>query len=195
MAKNPPRTGLRRRDATGHLDPRYAAELLEQSGETGTSDPPPSGFVTDASDDLAEQLGEDFVQAATSGEDGDADAGDELITDEPSVPDGDDDDIGFEPEELAFPAPKPTRTKPEPAPARRAPKPKAKAAKSKPAKAKAKAKTAKTKPAKAKPAKAKLGRGSSVSKTKTTKAKAAKAKPVRKKAKQKPARKSSKRTR
>ena len=184
MAKNPPRTGLRRRDATGHLDPRYAAELLEQSGETETSDPPPSGFVTDASDDFAEQLGEDFVQAATSGEDGDADAGDELITDEPSVPDGDDDDIGFEPEELSFPAPKPSHTKPAAAPVRKA-KSKAKAARSRPAKAK---------PAKAKPAKAKLGRGSSTSKSKAAKTKASKSK-ARKKSKQKPARKSSKRTR
>src|SRR5262245_661351 len=103
MAKKPPKTGLRRRDATGHLDPRYAAELLEQSRENQTSDPPPSGFVHDANDELAEDLGEQFVQAATSAEDGDEDAGDDLIRDEPVVPDGDDNDIDFEPEELAFP--------------------------------------------------------------------------------------------
>lgn len=183
MAKNPPRTGLRRRDATGHLDPRYAAELLEQSRETETSDPPPSGFVTYASDEVAEQLGEDFVQAATSAEDADHDAGDDLIMDEPSVPDGDDDDIGFEPEELSFPPPKPHHAKPAAAPVRKA-KRKAKAARSRPAKVKAKAK----------PAKAKLGRGSSTSKTQAAKTKASKSK-ARKKSKQKPARKSSKRTR
>ena len=183
MSKKHKKTGFRRRDATGHLDPRYAAELLEQSSDHQTSDPPPSGFVSDASDDLAEQLGEDFVQAATSAEDGDEDAGGDLIRDEPMVPDGDDDDIGFEEEELLFPAARPKHATPEPAVTRKAPQPKAKAAKSRPGKAKAKAKPAKAKPAKAK------------AKAKPAKGKAVKSKPAPKKSKSKPARKTSKRKR
>jgi len=64
------RKPFRRRDATGHLDPTYAADLLARSGE-------PNGAANDraffrgahSNDDLAEQLGEDFVAAATSGRD------------------------------------------------------------------------------------------------------------------------------
>ena len=190
MGKKPPKTGLRRRDATGHLDPRYAAELLEQSRENQTSDPPPSGFVHDASDELAEDLGEKFVQAATSAEDGDDDAGDELIRDEPIVPDGDDDDIDFDLEQLSFPTTKTKRTSAESSPRRKAARPNVKVTRSKPVKAKA----AKPK----QPAKSKLGRGSSnlkASKTKAIKTKAIKAKPAPKKTKKKLARKAPKRTR
>jgi hypothetical protein len=185
MDKNPPRPKLRRRDATGHLDPQYAAELLEQSGEKQTSDPPPAGFVEDASDELAEELGENFVHAATSAEDGDEDEGDELIRDEPSVPDGDDDDIDFETEELSFPPGKATRTEPKPALARRTPRPKAKVAQARPAKAKASRGSATSK-TKAKAVKAKAV------KAVKAKAKATKAKPTRKTRKH-PARKTSKR--
>jgi hypothetical protein len=183
MVKNPPKTGLRRRDATGHLDPRYAAELLEQSGEKHTSDPPPAGFVNDATDDLAEQLAENFVQAATSAEDGDDDAGDELIKDEPTVADADDDDIVFEPEELSFPPAKSNRANSAPARARRAPRTKAKVAQSRPAKPKPK------------PAKPKVGRRLSALKAKVAKTKADKSKQVRKKPKRKPARKTKSRSR
>lgn len=171
MVKNPPRPGLRRRDATGHLDPRYAAELLEQSRDNQTFDPPSSGFVQGASDDLAEQLGEGFVQAATSAEDGDDDEGDELISDEPSVPDGDDDDLAFDPDELSFPAARPER-----APGGTVPKRKTPAARPKPAKASAN-----------------VGRGSSRSKTKAAKANAVKR--SRKTPKRRRVRKAGKRTR
>jgi hypothetical protein len=199
MEKNPPRTRLRRRDATGHLDPRYAAELLERSRENQTSDPPPAGFVNNESDDLAEELAEEFVRAATSAEDGDSDAGDELITGELGVPQGDDDDLDFEPEELAYHPAKGSRRKPEPArkaakakPSRAA---KAKPVKAKPAKAiKAKAKPAKAVKAKAKPVEAKPAKAVKAkakpakAKTKAAKSKVAKAKPGRKKAKRKPGR-------
>jgi hypothetical protein len=165
MAKKPLKTALRRRDATGHINPRYAAELLEQSRENQTSDPPPAGFISNEEDDLAESLGENFVQAATSAEDGDEDAGDELIRDEPSVPDGDDDDIDFRPEELSYPAARPKRPSVERAPVRGAARPKAKVARSKPTKRKP-----------AKPRKA--SRGSSTSKIKATKT-TAKTKPTK----------------
>ena len=154
MKKKTPRTGLRRRDATGHLDPRYAAELLEQGRENQTSDPPPSGFVNHTSDDLAEDLAEDFVRAATSAEDGDNDAGDELITGELNVPEGDDDDLAFDTGELKSRRATPTRTQPKPARARKASKRKAKQPRASKAKAKAKAKPAKSKTAKVKAVKA-----------------------------------------
>jgi hypothetical protein len=64
-----PQKSLRRRDATGHLDPKYAADLRQRSLASA-----PAGeqvaFLGRArsSDSLAEALGEEFLQAATSGE-------------------------------------------------------------------------------------------------------------------------------
>jgi hypothetical protein len=58
---------IRRRDGSGHLDPVYAAKLRRQSGA-----PPPieTNFVhgSRSNDDLAEILGEQFVERATTGE-------------------------------------------------------------------------------------------------------------------------------
>jgi hypothetical protein len=58
---------IRRRDGSGHLDPEYAAKLRRQSGG-----PPPmeNNFVhgSRSKDDLAEILGEQFVERATTGE-------------------------------------------------------------------------------------------------------------------------------
>jgi len=58
---------LRRRDGAGHVDPQYAAELLAKSDRMVDDD---RAFLggTRASDDLAEELGEEFVQTATTGE-------------------------------------------------------------------------------------------------------------------------------
>jgi hypothetical protein len=60
-------TGLRRRDGSGHLDPKYAADLRQRSGRTETAG---VGFLerSRSSDDLAEALGEQFVEGATTGE-------------------------------------------------------------------------------------------------------------------------------
>jgi hypothetical protein len=59
-----------RRDATGHLDPKYAADLRARSLESTPRDGEVA-FVARAksSDSLVEALGEEFVAAATSGED------------------------------------------------------------------------------------------------------------------------------
>jgi hypothetical protein len=59
---------LRRRDATGHIDPRYAKELRALGGH---DDADTTAFVgrPRSKDDLAEELGEEFVMTATSGED------------------------------------------------------------------------------------------------------------------------------
>jgi hypothetical protein len=69
LAKASPRhdSGLRRRDGAGHLDPKYAADLLAQSGR-----PEAEGVAflerSRSTDDLAETFGEQFVEGATTGE-------------------------------------------------------------------------------------------------------------------------------
>jgi len=58
-----------RRDGAGHLDPKYAADLMAQSGLH--EDDGGRAFLKRSNrskDDLAEALGEEFVQGATSGE-------------------------------------------------------------------------------------------------------------------------------
>ncbi len=64
------KTSFHRRDATGHLDPKYAADLRARSLESTPRDDE-SAFVTRAKSTgpLVEALGEEFVAAATSGED------------------------------------------------------------------------------------------------------------------------------
>jgi hypothetical protein len=61
---------FQRRDATGHLDPKYAADLRQRSIRSAQ----PDGGVAflgraKSLDPLAEALGEEFVEAATTGED------------------------------------------------------------------------------------------------------------------------------
>jgi hypothetical protein len=66
------RKPVKRRDATGHLDPRYAADLRLRSLEYAPRPEEALAFVDRARsrESLAEVLGQDFVQAATTGEDG-----------------------------------------------------------------------------------------------------------------------------
>jgi hypothetical protein len=61
---------LQRRDGTGHLDPKYAADLRSRSLENGPREEEVA-FLGRArsSDSLAEALGEEFLEAATTGED------------------------------------------------------------------------------------------------------------------------------
>ncbi len=60
---------LKRRDGAGHLDARYSADLRRKSLENAG---PREGEAflrgSRSKDDLAEQLGEEFVAAATKGE-------------------------------------------------------------------------------------------------------------------------------
>jgi hypothetical protein len=60
---------IRRRDGAGHLDPKYAKELRALGGHEDAGDT--TAFVQRprSKDDLAEELGEEFVMTATSGED------------------------------------------------------------------------------------------------------------------------------
>jgi hypothetical protein len=61
----------RRRDGAGHLDAKYAAELREKSREGRVRDPDGAfiGRAGHSKDNLAEAMGETWVQTATSGED------------------------------------------------------------------------------------------------------------------------------
>ena len=60
-----------RRDATGHLNPKYAAELRARSRESREDHGNDDAFLrkSRAHDTLAEELGEDAVATMTSGED------------------------------------------------------------------------------------------------------------------------------
>jgi hypothetical protein len=76
---------VRLRDATGHLDPKYAADLRAQGG--APSEDERAFFKNPRSgDDLAEQLGEDVVGAATSGEDDGGDVANQVVTEEQGGP-------------------------------------------------------------------------------------------------------------
>jgi hypothetical protein len=60
-------TSVRREDRAGHLDPHYAAQLRRQSGPHEVE---PRAFIEtprSPGDDLAEELGEEVVERATTG--------------------------------------------------------------------------------------------------------------------------------
>jgi hypothetical protein len=82
-----PKTPLRRRDATGHIDPQYARELLARARETRNEDDGPDStraFIegNHSDDRFAEELGEAFVEAVTSGEESEAERRDQVTPDE-----------------------------------------------------------------------------------------------------------------
>ena len=58
---------VKRRDATGHLDPHYAAELRKLSHKPDHLKAE-RAFVGGQDDDLADSLGEQVIESATSGE-------------------------------------------------------------------------------------------------------------------------------
>jgi len=86
-ASSKPQKPLQRRDATGHLNPKYAADLRKRSLASGHSDAGGVAFFGRAksSDTLAEGLGEAFVAAATTGEGG-ADAHDLVVPEDAGGP-------------------------------------------------------------------------------------------------------------
>jgi len=77
---------VRREDRPGHLNPRYVAKLREQSGQREAN---PRAFLEaprSPGDDLAEELGEDVVSRATSGEDETEEALDQVVPEEQGGP-------------------------------------------------------------------------------------------------------------
>ena len=73
---------VRRRDATGHIDPKYAKELRALGGHDEGNDT--TAFVQRprSKDDLAEELGEEFVMTATTGEDEGEDVANQAVPEE-----------------------------------------------------------------------------------------------------------------
>jgi hypothetical protein len=77
---------VRRFDRPGHLDPKYAAGLREQSGAKETD---PHAFLDgprSPNDDLAEERGESVVEKATTGEDGAEESLDQVVPEEEGGP-------------------------------------------------------------------------------------------------------------
>lgn len=82
---------IQRRDATGHLNPKYARELLAKSRETPNDDDKPEAMHaflkrSKTNEPLAEGLGEAFVEAATSGEESEPNRHEDLTTEEQGGP-------------------------------------------------------------------------------------------------------------
>jgi hypothetical protein len=82
---------IKRRDAQGRIDPKYARELLEKARETRNDDDRPEAgqaFLKRASsnESLAEELGEAFIEAATSGEDNEGDRHERVTLEENGGP-------------------------------------------------------------------------------------------------------------
>jgi hypothetical protein len=77
-----------RRDATGHIAPKYARGLLGESREKRVREGSPAAFLPRprTADDLGEELGEAFVQTATSGEDSEAERLDGVVPEEQGGP-------------------------------------------------------------------------------------------------------------
>jgi hypothetical protein len=82
---------IQRRDAPGHIDPRYARELLAKARETRNDDDDPEAahaFLkgSRATESLAEELGESFIETVTSGEGQEAERRDQVTPDEVGGP-------------------------------------------------------------------------------------------------------------
>lgn len=82
---------IKRRDAQGRLDPKYARELLAKARETRNEDDRPEAaraFLrrANSTEALAEELGEAFVEAATSGEESEAQRHDRITLEENGGP-------------------------------------------------------------------------------------------------------------
>ena len=86
-APSKPRKSLQRRDATGHLNPKYAADLRQRSLASGHHDADVAFFGrAKSSDSLAESLGEEFVASATAGEGGATDAHNQSVPEDTGGP-------------------------------------------------------------------------------------------------------------
>jgi hypothetical protein len=82
----PAKKAVRRFDRPGHLDPKYAAELRAQSG---VEEKDPRAFLDgprSPNDDLAEELGEEVVEKATTGEDAGEESLDQVVPEEDGGP-------------------------------------------------------------------------------------------------------------
>lgn len=69
-----PREPVKRRDATGHLDPLYERDLLAKARASRNSDGDAEAFISGSAsaEELSEELGEAYLESATSGEQSEA---------------------------------------------------------------------------------------------------------------------------
>lgn len=86
-----PEKPIKRRDAAGHIDPRYARDLLRKARETRNDADHASeerAFVAGhhSKDELANELGEAFLEAATSGEESEPSRHDRVTDEENGGP-------------------------------------------------------------------------------------------------------------
>ena len=77
-----------RRDATGHLEPHYEHDLLETARESHEDDGNANAFIRRArtGQELAEELGEAFVQSAVSGEEAEPERHERVVPEEQGGP-------------------------------------------------------------------------------------------------------------
>lgn len=75
---------IKRRDATGHLDAEYARKLRASRASRDDGVGFLKGFRT--ADALAEELGEAFLESATSGEESEAERRDRVLPEEEGGP-------------------------------------------------------------------------------------------------------------
>jgi hypothetical protein len=86
-----PREPVKRRDATGHLDPHYERDLLEKARAGRNSDGDEAAlhaFISGPSsnEELSEELGEAYLQSATSGEESEPDRHERITSEEMGGP-------------------------------------------------------------------------------------------------------------
>jgi hypothetical protein len=81
-------TTIARRDATGHLTPQYERDLRDATRDKQDADARPTAFIQGprTADELGEELGEAFVQSATSGEEAETERQDRVIPEEEGGP-------------------------------------------------------------------------------------------------------------
>jgi hypothetical protein len=77
-----------RRDATGHLNPRYERELLQKARESDDDRNSANAFLTRprTGEPLSEELGEAFVQSATTGEEAEVQRKEAVVSEEQGGP-------------------------------------------------------------------------------------------------------------
>jgi hypothetical protein len=82
-----PNEPVRRRDATGHLDPQYERDLLAKARASRNTDGDEGAlhaFISggESREELSEELGEAYLQSATSGEQSEPERHERITPDE-----------------------------------------------------------------------------------------------------------------
>src|SRR5690349_3596096 len=82
------REPVKRRDATGHLDPNYERELLAKAREGRNPDGDDAAFISGSvsGEELSEELAEAYLESATSGEESEATRHERITPDEVGGP-------------------------------------------------------------------------------------------------------------